>query len=448
MPGPRLHQGLAARAEQQLLLQPRMLQSIELLQVPAQDLDAWLQRAAEDNEALLVERDLSDPGEPGPGPSGEATARHDAWLQAQPGREAGLEEALDAQLALLELSVERRGWLDLLVACLDPDGLLTAADEELLVLAEAAGLQGGAAELGRAIAALQQLEPRGVGGRDLVECLLLQLDPEDPDYPLLCRLVEGHLDDLARRRLSGPARALGVEPAELERLLERLRSLDPRPGRREAADRAPVLRPDVIVEPGEGGALEVRLARGSLPAVSIDPEMRELARTRELPDDARGWARERVERARWIVEAVEQRGATLLRVACAVAAHQRAFLERGPGHLVPLAMGDLAAELGLHVSTVSRAVSGKHVQCAQGILPLRRFFQQATGEGGDEAPARDDLLEVVRAIFAGEDPREPLSDDAVADELGRRGHAVARRTVAKYRRQLDIPSSYQRRRHA
>jgi len=130
MPGPRLHQGLAARAEQQLLLQPRMLQSIEVLQVPAQDLDAWLQRAAEENEALLVERDLSDPGEPGPRPSGEAAGRHDAWLQAQPGREGGLEEALDAQLALLELSAERRGWLDLLVACLDPDGLLTAADEE------------------------------------------------------------------------------------------------------------------------------------------------------------------------------------------------------------------------------------------------------------------------------------------------------------------------------
>jgi RNA polymerase sigma-54 factor len=445
MAGSRLHQGLAARAEQQLLLQPRMLQSIEVLQVPAQDLEAWLQRAAEENQALVVER--PDAGEPGPRPSAEATRRHDEWLHSQPGREGGLAEALDAQLTLLDLPDPRRSWLDLLVAALDADGLLTTTDEELLALGEAAGLEPDPTELGCAIAALQQLEPRGVGGRDLVECLLLQLDPGDPDYAALCGLVEGHLEDIAHGRLPAIGRALGVDPAELDRLVERLRHLDPRPGRGEAADLAPVLRPDVVIEPGEDGALEVRLARGSQPTVSIDPELHALARSRDLPADARGWARECVERARWVVEAVEQRGATLLRVACAVAAHQRAFLERGPGHLVPLAMGDVAAELGLHVSTVSRAVSGKHVQCAQGVLPLRRLFQQAmAGEGG--GAARDDLVDLVRAIFAAEDPREPLSDEAVTEELARRGHEVARRTVAKYRRQLDIPSSYRRRRHA
>ena len=448
MPGPRLHQGLAARAEQQLQLQPRMLQSIEVLQVPAQDLEAWLQRAAEDNEALQVERSLPDAGELGARRSGEASERHDAWLRSQPERERGLQERLEAQLALMELGVERRTWVELLIAALDADGLLAATDDELLALGESAGLEPDPAELGCAIAALQQLEPRGVGGRDLVEALLLQLEAGDPDYPLLCRLIEEHLEDLARRRLSGPARSLGLELAELERLVERLGHLDPRPGRAGSAELAPVLRPDVVIEPGEAGALEVRLARGSLPTVSIDPELRQLAGARELPEDARSWARERVEQARWVVEAVEQRGVTLLRVATAVARHQRAFLEEGPGHLVPLAMGDLARELDLHVSTVSRAVAGKHVQCAQGIVPLRRLFQQATGDGAEGAPARDDLLGVVRAIFAEEDPRDPLSDDAVAEELARRGHEVARRTVAKYRRQLEIPSSYQRRRHA
>jgi len=452
----RMHQGLAARAEQQLLLQPKLLQSIEVLQVPAQDLEAWLQRAAEENEALRVEAPAAAVEGEGrewtsaersasPRGSSDATERHDEMLRNHPDRSSGLEEELAEQLALLELDEERRAWLDFLVGCLDDNGYLSPSDDELLQLATQSGLRPDAAELGCAIAALQGLEPRGVGGRDMIESLLLQLDEDAEDYGALCRLLEEFLDDVAKNRLPAVARGLGIELDELGELLGRLRHLDPRPGLRASNEESFALRPDIVVEPAEGGGFDVRLARGSLPTVSIDPEVAELSRGRELPKDVRVWARDKVERARWIVDAVEQRGATLLRLASVVCERQRAFLEHGPGHLRPLSMTELAAELELHVSTISRTVSGKHVQCPWGILPLKHFFQKATGDG--EAPARDDLQAIVQAIFDAEDPSDPLSDDAVAEELARRGHEVARRTVAKYRRQLGIPSSYKRRRY-
>jgi len=180
-------------------------------------------------------------------------------------------------------------------------------------------------------------------------------------------------------------------------------------------------------------------------AVRLDPRVRSLARDRRQSAGVRRYLRGRLDRARWLIDAVAQREATLLRVARATFEHQRAFLEHGPGHLLPLRMGSLAEELAVHVSTVSRAVAGKHVQTPWGILPLRHFFQGSAG--ADEESARDDVLQAVRELFEGEDPHRPLSDDEAVVALARRGWKLARRTVAKYRRELGIPSSYRRRRY-
>ncbi len=443
MASSRLQQGLHARAEQQLLLQPRLLQSIEVLQIPAQDLEGWLREAAESNEALMVE--MPELPSPGPRPSREATDRHDEMLRNQPERERGLAEDLEEQLSLLDFDSSKASWVRFLISCLDENGYLSPSDEELYRLAHEVGLEGNPASLGPAIAALQGLEPRGIGGRNMVEALLLQLDGESEDYSLLCRLLEDFLQDLASNRLPVVARALGVDLDELGLLIEQLRGLDPRPGAELNVSQAPVLRPDIVIEPESDGSWSVRLERSSLPNVTIDREVADLAKEKDSSREVRDWARDRVERARWVVDAVAQRGETLLRVATEVFERQRAFLEDGPGHLVAFTMGQVAEVLEVHVSTVSRAVNGKYVQCPWGILPLRHFFQVATGSA--DAPARDDLCEIVRAIFEGEDAREPLSDEAVAEELDRRGYSVARRTVAKYRRQLGIASSYRRRKY-
>jgi len=426
-----------------MLLLPRMLQSIEILQLPVVELETYLLEAAESNEALSVESPEL-PGEAPPPRSRAESDAYDEWLRNQPGPPKGLHERVEEQLSTAELAPLEREWVRLLIACLDSAGYLSMDDDALLQHARERGLEGDAGDLGGAIAALQGLEPRGIGARDAVEALLLQLDPSGEDYPSLCELLEEHLDELARNKLPGVARAMGIEIAELARLIDALRELDPRPVAGLIEEDVPALLPDVVVE-WTGDGYEVRLASGALPTVRIDPDVGALAKDPRLAPPERRYLRGKLDQARWIVDAVEQRRQTILRVATAVFEHQRPFLDQGPGHLRPLRMGEVAERLGIHVSTVSRAVAGKHAQTPFGVFPLRDFFQAPTGADG--SAARDEVRESVRRIVAAEDAARPLSDDEIVALLGGQGIELARRTVTKYRGELGIPSSYRRKRH-
>lgn len=444
-----LHQSLG---QHQLLL-PKMLQSVEVLQLPAGELESWLRKAAEENEALTLDaptRDDAGPISTRPRGTREDSERHDEMLRNQPARAHGPTESLEEQLSLLELDEHAVEWARFLISCIDPNGYLSADDETVLQLASTAGLSGGAESLERALAVLRGLEPRGIGARNAIDALVLQLDRDDPDYDLLLSLLEDFLEEVARNKLPGVARSMGLSVADLRRLIDRLSELDPRPASQLVDDAAPVLRPDVLVL-REGNHFEVRVESAGLPSVRIDEDVAELAKDKEQSGEVRKYLRKKIDRARWVCEAVEQRGTTLLRIATRLFEHQRAFLEHGPGHLTPLRMNQLADELEIHVSTVSRGVAGKYVQTPYGILPLRHFFQSSTGAtagaDGGEGVARDDVREVVREIFAREDRARPLSDDEVVAELGARGIELARRTVAKYRKELGIPSSYRRRQY-
>ena len=436
---------------QHMVMLPRMLQSIEVLQLPGQELSAWLREAAESNEALQVEerpvesRDSDQAAYPRRARgTREDSQRHDEFLSNQPARERGLVEQVEEQLALLDVDPTDREWARFLVQCLDPSGYLSAGDEFLLREAAARGLPGDAPCLQRALKILSTLEPPGIGARNAIEALLMQIDPGDPDYEQLCSLLHGYLSDVAKNKLPGVARAMGLTLADVQRLIERLRALDLRPAARLEADAAPALHPDILVQPGENG-FEVLLDGSSQPVVSIAPDVQSLAKDRSQTKEVKRYLRDKIDRARWIVDAVEQRRETLGRIAGRLFEHQRAFLEHGTGNLVPLRMTDLADDLGIHVSTVSRAVAGKYAQTPWGILPLRHFFQAAAG--ADSGTARDDVREAVQEIFAGEDKSRPLSDDDVVGEMDRKGWKLARRTVAKYRQELGIPSSYRRRRY-
>ncbi|MEM9382882.1 MAG: RNA polymerase factor sigma-54 [Planctomycetota bacterium] len=456
-----LQQGL--RQRQDMVLAPRMLQAIEVLALPRADLDGWLAEQAEGNEALLVE-------EPGPPPERDpgttrsraaaqrASDDHHALLEAQPGRSRSLDDLVDEQLATRDVERDVAEWVRFLVGCLDEAGLLAATDEELLELAVGAGVpfaggRAGRGLLARAIAELQQLEPQGIGARTSVEALLLQLDPADADYALLCRLLEEFLVELSRNRRPAVAAALGLELEELERLLDVLGQLDTRPAAHLTGAAAPVVVPDVVALPEDDGTIAVELSRGALPQVRIDPDAEELLREKAIDSEARAYLREKVEKARWVTGAVEMRGATLLRVAESTLRRQHRFMAEGQAGLRPLSMTEVAEELGLAVSTISRTVAGKSVQTPWGIVPLRRFFQTAAteskaGDSGGEGAATDAARERVRRLVEGEDPTAPLSDDAIATALADEGLRVARRTVAKYRGELGIPTSYRRRRHA
>ena len=433
MPGPTQH--LSTRLEQRMSLQPRMLQAIELLQLSAGELTEWLEEAARNNDALevVLPRELPRLAHGG----AEATERHDQALQNHPARAPGLEESLMEQLAMRDLDENLGAWVRFLIGCLDPSGLLSLGDEECLRFAREEGISGGDELLGLAIATLQSFEPRGVGGRSAVEAMLLQLDPSEPLYPLLCRLLEDFLDDLARNQRPQVANALGVSLEELEELIDGMRELDPCPGRSQFAEGAEIIRPELLVEPCADGSWEVELESDHLPRVSVDPEYRSMLTGAE--GELAGYLRERVRDARNIVDAVRQRHETLLRVSQSVFRRQSAFLEEGPKSLKALRMTEVAEELGLHPSTISRSVAGKHVQSPWGVHPLRWFFQ--AGGPADEACALDTVREAVREGFSGEDPEQPLSDEEAVGLLGERGVVAARRTVAKYRKELEIPSS-------
>lgn len=453
-----LRQELATR--QQMLLLPQMLQSLELLELPATELETWLEAQAESNEALLVrppaDAQLSEPAPQRPGAAARAaTERHDGWLEEQPGRAASLSERIEQELALLDLQPLRARWMRWLVAQLDPNGWLSLSDEELLERARREGLtvartsaeaERELGEMAVAIATLQQIEPRGLGARNAIESLLLQLDPRDPDYALLARLLEDFLSEVSRNRLPQVARALGIDLAHLERLLAHLRGLDPAPARNLVEEQAPAIRPEVLVERAPEGGFEVRLDGGAWPTVEIDPELERMAQESGRASPLARYLRPKIESARSIQGALAQRQRTLARVAVALFARQTRFLEDGPRGLAPLRMGEIAAELELSLSTVSRAISAKHAQTPWGVIALRWFFQ--AGAGGEESQTQDALREAVGALFAAEDPAQPLSDDEALTQLQARGFALARRTLSKYRSELGIKSSYLRRKHA
>lgn len=453
----RLTQGM--RQSQEMTLAPRMLQSIEVLSLALGDLEGWLETQAEGNEALLVEpaaaaSEVLDLLEPTRSRAALAKAAddHHAMLQAQPDPGVSLADSLLRQLDARAVEGDVGVWARFLVGCLTDTGLLEAEDAELRELGIAAdlpfaGVQRGDALLGEAICELQQLEPAGVGARSSVEALLLQLDPSDDDYGLLCTLLEDFLVELSRNQRPSVASKLGLELAELDRLLGVLERLETRPAAAHPTPDAPTVVPDVLALPAQNGTWTVELTRGALPAVSIDPIAEELLSSLERGDEARSYLAAKVEKARWVTEAVEMRGSTLLRVASEVLERQRGFLEEGPKALRALSMGEVAEVLGLATSTVSRAVAGKHVQTPYGIVALRTFFQSSVGEEGGGS-AIDAVREKVRELVAAEDTSAPLSDEALVESLASAGHKVARRTVAKYRKELGIPSSYRRRRHA
>lgn len=443
MSGPGFSQRQQVSARQEMHLLPQMLQALEVLQLPTTELEAFLQQCVEENEALSLE---APPGPaPPPGPprgSSEDSQRHDAWLESQPAPVHGLTGHLEEQLGMLDLEPEVTAWVKLVISCLDPSGYLTLPDAELMALGRALGLEGEAGVLGRAIAIVQALEPRGVGGRDAVEALLLQLDPDETDYALCCRLLEEFLEDVAKNRMPRIARELGIDLERLDELLDRIRELDIAPGRELSVDSPPSIRPDVVCERTSSG-FEVRLESSGLPSVTIDPTVQRIAKDRRQTTEVRRYLRERLDHARWLVEALEQRKRTLLNVATSVFEAQGGFLEGGRERLVPLSMGDVAEEIGVHVSTVSRAVAGKYAETPWGVVPLRSFF--AAPAAGSAGGVRGHVQTALQEVLRDEDPARPLSDDAIVEALARRGFRLARRTVAKHREELGIPSSYRRR---
>jgi RNA polymerase sigma-54 factor len=311
----------------------------------------------------------------------------------------------------------------------------------------AAGYREGitAAQIEEALHILQKLDPPGVGARDLRECLLLQLTPETPHAKVLQELISHHLENIAHNRLPAIQKDTGFDLQTIKDAIEVLRHLNTRPGSQFTADNIPYVVPDILVERGEDGEYTVRLLDDWLPSIYISRRYIELLREKGADPKTKEYLKRKIQSAQWLQESIEQRRNTLEKVTRAIIQHQRAFLDKGPEHIEPLKMQQIADQVGVHVTTVSRAVDDKWVQTPRGIFPLKRFFgggthNTTTGEEVAWETIKQKLLEIIDR----EDKSNPLSDEDLVSKLNEAGYPVKRRTVTKYRKMANIPSSRQR----
>lgn len=305
-------------------------------------------------------------------------------------------------------------------------------------------------EVRDALERLREAVHPGLGALDLRECLLLQLPSAGLWTPLMRKLVENHLDDIRANRLPQIAKATGQDIEDVKASIELLQRLDPAPGSGFGDTTAEVIHPEVIVELDDDGVV-VRLDRERTPELRMSPVYQTKDYRQKLKEgskEERDWVKKRLEAASWFIDALLQRQSTLERIANVLFRRQRRFLERGEEALMPLRMQEVADEVGVHISTVSRAVAGKYAQTPRGIFSLKFFFVGGTTKASGEETSQISVKERIKKIVGAEDVRKPLSDEGIAKALEEQdGIKIARRTVTKYRKALEIPSSTQRRQY-
>lgn len=377
-------------------------------------------------------------------------------LAATPARSISLNDQLLEQWGLAEVRPELRPLGELIISFLDADGYLRTG---LDVISDRSPGEPKptVAELENVLKAVQLfLEPAGVAARDARECLLLQLDAmedgeEDkrvePEVLAHARLiVENHLDDLMNNRLPRVSEKTKLSLGEIRSALELLKKLSLAPARRLVQDDVRPIVADAIVEyDAENDRYVAYLNESRIPDLRINQEYALLGKGKEMDKRGKEFIRTNLSNASWLIDAVNQRKQTLLRVVQSVVNAQRDYFDFGPQALKPLPMTQVADELGIHVATVSRAVSEKYILTPRGVVPLRKFFSGGVQTEGGEDMAWDAIKVALRDIIDHEDKKKPWSDEALVDELKSRGIEIARRTVAKYRDQLNIPAARLRR---
>ncbi|MDP6469327.1 MAG: RNA polymerase factor sigma-54 [Pirellulaceae bacterium] len=490
----RLSFGLEARQVQTQKMAPRMIQSMEILQLPLLALQERIEQelienpvletqeetpAAEeetdeenenpnapaeterelvvdeksdnvdDFERLLdLDREVPDYFDERPRVSSnrmdeDASRKHDAMANVE-SRHETLNDYLLHQLGELDLEAELELMCTRIISSLDAKdgGYLRSSVQDLLPPDAKVGHLEFAE---KALEIVQQFDPRGVAARDLRECLLLQLTPELPYYVELRTLIMGHLEDLRDNRLPAIQKATGYSIEMIHKVWDQLKKLNPKPGSSFADTFVATATPDVRVERTEDGKYKVIVDDDRTPNLFISDYYRRRLQSGEATAEEKEYIKRKVNAAQWLIESIQQRRNTLTRVAQAVVDYQVRFLEEGPEAIEPLKMQQIADQVGVHVTTVSRAVDDKWLQTPRGILALRRFFVGGTQTAEGEEVAWDTIRLKLQEVIDAENKKKPYSDDQLVEELAKHGLQVARRTITKYRQKMGIPSSRQRR---
>ena len=298
-------------------------------------------------------------------------------------------------------------------------------------------------DLKEALELVQRLEPAGVGARSLKECLLIQMAQSPDDMSFETQLISERMDALLENRLPDIARKMNCSIERINHAIERMSKLDTSPGLQVGPDQNHPITPDVIVEPyDDSGRYSVRLTGTDLPGLKLNSYYTKMAKDTKVSEKTRKFLQQNIRSAQWIVDAIEQRKNTLLKVTEAVVKRQSDFFEKGPLYLRPLPMSKVADDVGVHLATVSRAVAGKYMQCPWGVLPLRKFFSGGMKDDNGEAHSWEAIRVKLQEIIDAEDKTKPLSDDQIREKLAEASiKNIARRTVAKYRKLLNIPTA-------
>ncbi len=469
-----LKPSLVLGLSQRLTITPSLLQKIELLSVNQLELSEILQQELEENPLL---DEISDHFEAGP----EASEPTRESEQDEGSLEAGsrledldfeyffgdylgssyerqefepveqkasfehflssadsLLDYLNWQLNLSGIDSDLRTIAYFIVGNLDEDGYLTVTPEEICQQ-----LQVSSESVDAALAAVQALDPVGIGCRDLRECLLLQARAADLEDSLVGALIRDCLPLIEARKFSGIRNRLACDPEDLSRALELIRGFSPRPGQKYTAAKPVYVRPDVHIRK-VGDEYQISLNDDGLPKLRINRSYRKLLRKNGVSKETKSFIRERFRAAIELLRGVDQREETIFRVCRVIIRHQYDYMESGIRKLKPLLIKDVADELGVHPSTISRVVANKYAHTPQGVMQLRRFFSVGVEHANGENVSTMQVKDRLRTLIQQEDPKKPLSDQKLTDQLNRDGIRITRRTVAKYRDQMRVPGSLAR----
>jgi len=492
-----LEQKLSLKLSQRLVMTPSLQQAIKLLQMTRMELENVVAQELEGNPVLEEietgteeEESLAASGaetEPAPeaepdttpeidtlpaGESGESSLdaylsdewADDGWrrergewerreappLENTLTREPDLYDHLLWQIHLSDFDPAQREIAELIVGNLDPDGFLVASVEELC----AAGTNGEGnvawtEEMVRAVLdKVRRLDPPGIACSDLRESLLLQFDLlGEPEDSIARQIVDEHWPAFLRRQYAPVAKALGVQLPELEPAIERIRCLETRPGRAFGNDRPVYVEPDVHVLK-VGDEYVIQLNDDGLPRLRVSRAYRRMLQTMRAEgrqSEAQQYITEKIRSAVWLLKSLDQRQRTIYKVADSIVRQQRDFLDRGLDFLKPMVLRDVAEDIGMHESTVSRVVSNKYIHTPRGLFPFKFFFHSGIDRDYGDDISSLTVKRKIKQLIEAEDARHPLSDSELMRILNREGIQIARRTVAKYRDELNIPSSADRR---
>ena len=466
---------LTIEQTQKLTMTPELIQAIQILQFNTQELDEFVQDELMQNPVLEFDKTYDDKNRDEVSKSEEMDVKaceqadidlrekvkeaeyddisYKQWEYSKDkdeeysyeqfvSKEETLEDSLLLQLTFSNLKGEDLKIGRYLIEAIDDNGYLTVTTEEV-----AKAFQVETEKVEEVLDVIQTFEPSGVGARDLKECLIIQLAARGLLEDTVEYIILHHLEDLGENKLNKVAKALGLPIGQVQMVCDLIRSLEPKPGRSFASgSNVKYITPDVTVEKIDG-EYQVITNEYSAPRLMVSPYYTNLARSALDDMELNKYLNEKYNAAIWLIKSIEQRKQTIFNVVDAVVRHQKEFLDHGTKYLKTLTLKQVADDLGIHESTVSRAINGKYMQTPRGVFEIKYFFSSGVTGSDGEGVSSNSIKSMIKDLIDGEDPKNPYSDQDMVKLLSDRGIEISRRTVAKYREGLNILSSSKRRRY-